>query len=75
MITARIVSVIILILTVVFSVCVSGVFLAFPVMLCWNYAVSPIFDLRNINFWQAYCLIVLSAILIKSTLSAVRDSN
>jgi hypothetical protein len=43
--------------------------LAFPVMWCWNYAIPAIFGLSVITYWQAFCLYVLSGLLIKASQS------
>jgi hypothetical protein len=43
--------------------------LAFPVMWCWNYVIPAIFGLSVLNYWQAFCLYVLSGLLIKASQS------
>jgi hypothetical protein len=40
--------------------------IAFPVMWCWNYVIPTIFGLSVITYWQAFCLYVLSGLLIKA---------
>jgi hypothetical protein len=46
-----------------------GLLLAFPIMWCWNYAVTAIWGLPLITWGQAWCLNFLTGTLIKSTLT------
>ncbi len=48
-------------------VVVIAVIAAFPVMWLWNWLMPDIFNLIEINFWQALGLALLSTILFKST--------
>lgn len=44
-----------------------GLLLAFPIMWCWNYTMPYLFNLNEITWGQAWCLLFLAACLIKST--------
>lgn len=44
-----------------------AVIVAFPVMLLWDAVMPDIFGLKEITFWQALGLSVLSNLLLKST--------
>ena len=60
--------VIVLMLTIALAICAGvGLLLAFPVMWCWNYAVVPTFSLPAIAWGQAWCLMFLAGMLIKSS--------
>ena len=46
---------------------VFSIFMAFPIMWLWNYALVPAIDgVNNINVLQALCLMFLSSILFKT---------
>ena len=47
-----------------------GLLLAFPVKWCWNYAAAPTLALREITWGQAWCLMFLAGMLVKSTQSS-----
>ena len=48
--------------------------LAFPLMICWNYAMPHVFGLPTISFLHSLCLMVVSGSLIKSSLSASKGN-
>ena len=50
--------------------------LALPVMWLWNASITSVFGTNAITYWQAFCLLVLSQILLHpSTNSTVVDSS
>lgn len=57
------------------SVFVFGAILAFPTMWLWNWLVPELFHLSTISFWQAWGLLLLSGILIKSGSSSSSSSS
>jgi hypothetical protein len=58
-----------LIIMAIVLIAVFSLILAYPVMWCWNYSVVTIFKLPIITWCQAWCLMFLTNILIKSTSS------
>jgi len=44
--------------------------LAIPLMLLWNWSLPDIFGLKEITFFQALCLNLMSGILFRSTVKA-----
>lgn len=40
---------------------------AFPVKWAWNHVVPGVFSLREIGYWDAFCLIWLTGTFIKGT--------
>ena len=50
-------------------VCLGSLLAAFPVKWCWNGVVPEVWGLKEIGFWEAFCLCWLSGALIKSNLS------
>lgn len=54
---------------VVFIVVVLGAITAWPTMLLWNWLVPSILHLREIDFWEAWGLLILTGFLFKSTSS------
>jgi hypothetical protein len=54
------------ILSFVMFAFVFGCILALPVMWLWNWLMPIIFQLPDVTFWQAWGLLFLSALLIKS---------
>lgn len=40
--------------------------LAFPLMWAWNYALPTLFGLPQVSYWQAFCLLIVSTLLVKS---------
>lgn len=51
---------------IVIMLSLGAVLSAFPVKWAWNYAVPGIFHLKEIGFWEAFCLIWLAGVFIKS---------
>lgn len=43
-----------------------GIIVAFPVKWLWNWLMPLIFELREITFWQALGLLLLSGLLFRS---------
>ena len=44
-------------------------------MVCWNYALTTLFKLPVIGFWQSLCIVVVFRILVRSgTEISLRDS-
>jgi len=50
-------------------------FMAFPVTWCWNYAVVPTFHARAISWGEAWCLLFLALVFVKSTSSGATVSK
>lgn len=50
---------------IVVLVLITGVVMAWPTMLLWNWLMPDIFGLKKIDFWQALGLLVLSGFLFK----------
>ena len=47
-----------------------SIFMAFPIMWLWNYALVPAVDgVNSINVFQALCLMFLSSILFKTQIN------
>jgi hypothetical protein len=47
-----------------------SIFMAFPIMWLWNYALVPAIDgVNSINVFQALCLMFLSSILFKTRIN------
>lgn len=40
---------------------------AFPVKWAWNHVIPGVFHLKEIGFWEAFCLIWLAGAFIKGT--------
>ena len=55
---------------VVLVIVVLGAITAWPTMLLWNWLVPSILHLREINFWEAWGLLILTGFLFKSTSSS-----
>jgi len=49
-------------------VTIIGLLIAFPIKWCWNYAVVYVWDLPVITWGQAYCMYLLTNLMIKSYL-------
>ena len=45
----------------------SAIIFTLPIMWCWNYVIPYLFGLKTIGLLQAFCLSILSTILIKTT--------
>lgn len=41
--------------------------IAFPVKWLWNYVMPTIFNLQMISYWQSFCILLLSGLLLKPT--------
>jgi hypothetical protein len=55
-------------------VVVFSIFMAFPIMWLWNYALVPAIDgVNSINVLQALCLMFLSSILFKTKVSKYKN--
>ena len=57
-------------LALVGMICLLGLVLAFPVMWLWNYAMPVATGAGVIGYWHAWCLLVLSSLLVKSASSS-----
>jgi len=57
---------------VIISIALWGLLFAFPVMWCWNYAVVSVFHLSQITWGQAWCLMFLFGVFLKSSLSVTK---
>lgn len=42
---------------------------------CWNYAMQPLFGLPEIGFWQSFCLLYLSALILPSETEGRRKKD
>jgi hypothetical protein len=49
------------------------VILGYPVMLLWNWLMPELFGLREITFWQAIGLNMLSTILFRPSVNIKKD--
>ncbi len=58
------------ILTAVAAIALIALLMALPIMLLWNWLMPEIFELTEINFWQALGLSLLSSFLFKSSSSS-----
>lgn len=47
--------------------CIGSIIAAFPLKWAWNGVVPGVFGLKEIGFWEAFCLTWLSGILLKSS--------
>ena len=70
-----IVAIILGLLAFVVSACVLGAIVALPTMWLWNWLVPTIFHLPTITVWQAWGLLFLSALLLKSGASESDSSK
>ena len=53
----------------------SSLIIAFPVEWLWNYLMPSLFNLKEIGYWQAFCLLLLSGFLFKSNISKTKSEN
>lgn len=44
-----------------------GLLIAWPIKWLWNYLMPYLFDLKQISWWQAWCINMFCAILFKGT--------
>lgn len=58
---------------VLFMLVIVALFMAFPVMLLWNWLMPKIFGLIVINFWEALGLCLLSSAFFKSSNSSSKN--
>lgn len=47
-----------------------GLLMGYPTMWAWNHVVPSLFGLREINFWDAFCLNFLAGTFFKSSSSS-----
>ncbi len=52
---------------IVMTLCFGSIVMAFPVKWTWNAAIPGIFHLKEIGFWEAFCLIWLAGAFIKAS--------
>jgi len=55
---------------VFFVIAIIATIMAFPTMWLWNYVMPYLFGLKEINFWMALCINLLSGILFRSNTSS-----
>jgi hypothetical protein len=48
---------------------VASFLMAYPLMWAWNYVIPFVFGLPKINVIHSFCLMIVSSILLKSTIS------
>ncbi len=41
--------------------------LAWPLMEAWNYVVPSLFSLHPLTYWQAFALLIVASLLVKSS--------
>jgi len=73
--TKTLTSIILGLLAFVVTACVLGAIVAFPTMWLWNWVMPAIFYLPTITVWQAWGLVFLSGLLIKSGSSEASPKN
>lgn len=47
----------------------SSLIFALPVKWLWNYLMPELFKLQEIGFWQAFCLLLLTGLLFRTTVN------
>jgi hypothetical protein len=55
------------VIPVIFSILGIGLIIGFPVMWLWNYEMPYLFGFKQIDFWHAWAMVVLSGVLFKAT--------
>lgn len=50
----------------VVMICFGALIGAFPLKWAWNYSITGIFHLKEIGYWEAFCLIWVAGALIKA---------
>lgn len=60
----------VLVITFMAIVVLMGLFMAWPVMLLWNWLIPSIFGLKVLTFWEAWGVMMLSSFLFKSSSSS-----
>jgi hypothetical protein len=63
------------VLSILLILIVVCVFLALPTMLLWNWLMPEIFGVKEVGFFQALGLNLLSGILFKSTMSTKNQKS
>jgi hypothetical protein len=48
---------------------------AILLMIAWNYALTTLFKLPEISFWQSIALVIIARILLKSSVSQTANSH
>jgi len=48
---------------------------AILLMIAWNYALTTLFKLPEISFWQSIALVIIARILLKSSVSQNAHTN
>lgn len=48
---------------------------AMLLMIAWNYALTTLFKLPEISFWQSIALVIIARILLKSSVSQTANSH
>jgi hypothetical protein len=48
---------------------------ALLLMIAWNYALTTLFKLPEITFWQSIALVIIARILLKSSVSQTANTN
>jgi len=51
---------------VIVMLCFASIVSAFPVKWCWNASMPGLFGLKEIGFWEAFCLIWLAGAFVKA---------
>lgn len=62
-------------LGVVFLAIFLDLILAFPLMLAWNHVIPGLFGLHALGYWQAFSLLIVSTLLVKSLGAAATKSE
>ena len=65
--------ILVIIIGAVAVVFILSILLALPVMWLWNYLMPDIFGLKEIGFWQSFCLLLMCGFLFKSSNSNSKD--
>jgi hypothetical protein len=60
----------VLAITFIGIVVLISLFMAWPVMLLWNWLIPSIFGLKFLSFWEAWGIMFLSSLLFKSSSSS-----
>lgn len=56
-------------------VLIYAIILAFPVMWLWNYTAVGVLGVREMNFWQSLCMLILTGILFRNSSSSSSSSS
>lgn len=71
LIIATILLIILSLVWALFSIPIHAILL----MLAWNYALTPLFSLPEITFWQSVALVIIARILIKSSSTHINNKS